>query len=78
LSPLAADVVIVKNFFPFLLFFLPYMRKVLFVKTAGVTDFDAAHGLRFDGPVWPKDVVDDWRDADRRRRTRAEVTQRAA
>jgi hypothetical protein len=30
LSVMAADVVIVKNFFPFLMFFLPYSRKTLF------------------------------------------------
>ena len=32
----------VKNFFPFLMFFLPYNRKTIFVRTHGTTDFDAA------------------------------------
>jgi microcystin degradation protein MlrC len=63
-----ADVVVVKNFFPFLLFFLPYNRKTIFVRTRGVTDFDAAYRLPFDGPMHPRDPVDDWRPRDRIRR----------
>ncbi len=63
-----ADVVVVKNFFPFLLFFLPYNRKTIFVRTRGVTDFDAAYRLPFDGPMHPRDPVDDWRPRDRTRR----------
>jgi len=68
LSPWKADIVVVKNFFPFLMFFLPYNRKTLFVRTHGTTDFDAAFQLRFDGPVHPRDRVDDWRPRDRQRR----------
>lgn len=63
-----ADVVVVKNFFPFLLFFLPYNRKTIFVRTRGVTDFDAAYRLPFDGPMHPRDPIDDWRPRDRARR----------
>jgi microcystin degradation protein MlrC len=63
-----ADVVMVKNFFPFLLFFLPYNRKTIFVRTRGTTDFEAAFDLPFDGPVHPRDQVDDWRARDRERR----------
>jgi len=63
-----ADIVVVKNFFPFLMFFLPYNRKTIFVRTRGATDFDAAFQLRFDGPMHPRDVVDDWRARDRQRR----------
>jgi microcystin degradation protein MlrC len=63
-----ADVVVVKNFFPFRLFFAPYARKTIYVKTTGVTDFDAAAAMPFDGPMHPRDVVADWREADRRRR----------
>ncbi|MBI4818411.1 MAG: M81 family metallopeptidase [Deltaproteobacteria bacterium] len=69
LSPFRADVCVVKNFFPFLLFFLPYNRKTIFVKTSGVTDFDAAFSIRFDGPVHPRDAVTDWRERDRARRS---------
>jgi microcystin degradation protein MlrC len=68
LDPWKADVVMVKNFFPFLLFFLPMNRKTIFVRTRGVTDFDAAFGLTFDGPVHPRDPVPDWRERDRARR----------
>jgi microcystin degradation protein MlrC len=70
LSPWKADIVMVKNFFPFLLFFLPMNRKTIFVRTRGTTDFDAAFRLAFDGPVHPRDPVDDWRPRDRLRRQR--------
>ena len=68
LDPWRADIVMVKNFFPFLMFFLPYNRKTIFVRTRGATDFDAAFSLPFDGPVHPRDAVDDWRPRDRLRR----------
>lgn len=65
---LSADIVVVKNFFPFRLFFLPYSRKTIYVRTRGITDLDAAFELDFADPVHPRDRVDDWRPADRRRR----------
>lgn len=68
LDPWKADIVMVKSFFPFLLFFLPMMRKAIFVRTKGVTDFDAAYGLPFAGPIHPRDPVEEWRSTDRRRR----------
>jgi len=68
LDPWRADIVMVKNFFPFLMFFLPYNRKTIFVRTHGTTDFDAAFGLTFDGPVHPRDPVDGWRARDQVRR----------
>nr|HEX4314929.1 M81 family metallopeptidase [Kofleriaceae bacterium] len=68
LDPWRADIVVVKNFFPFLLFFLPYNRKTIFVRTRGVTDFDAAFKLSFDGPIHPRDEVADWRPRDAERR----------
>jgi len=68
LDPWRADVVMVKNFFPFLLFFAPLMRDVVFVRTAGVTDFDAAFVLDFTDPMHPRDHVVDWRATDARRR----------
>ena len=67
LRPWQADIIVVKNFFPFRMFFLPMARLTMYVRTAGVTDFDAAFSLPFAGKVHPRDVVDDWRDADRRR-----------
>jgi len=68
LDPWRADIVVVKNFFPFLMFFLPYNRKTLFVRTQGATDFDAAFGLEFDGPIHPRDHVAEWRGRDALRR----------
>jgi microcystin degradation protein MlrC len=68
LDPWRADIVVVKNFFPFLLYFLPYRRKTMFVRTSGPTDFEAAFTLPFDGPMHPRDTVDDWRERDRARR----------
>jgi microcystin degradation protein MlrC len=68
LSLWKADIVMVKNFFPFLMFFLPYSRKTIFVRTHGTTDFDAAFALSFDGPMHPRDRVDDWRARDQLRR----------
>jgi microcystin degradation protein MlrC len=63
-----ADVVVVKNFFPFRLFFLPYARATHYVRTGGITDPDAAFALPLRGPVYPRDPVDDWREVDARRR----------
>jgi microcystin degradation protein MlrC len=68
LSLWKADLVVVKNLFPFLLFFALYSRKALFVRTRGSTDFHASYRLPFDGPVHPRDPVDDWRPRDRQRR----------
>ena len=68
LDPWRADIAVVKNFFPFLLYFLAYRRKTIFVRTAGPTDFDAAFQLPFDGPMYPRDAIDDWRARDRARR----------
>lgn len=68
LDPLAADVVVVKSYFPPLLYFSPYYRKVYFVKTRGITDWDSVHALPFDGPMWPRDDVREWRQRDTKRR----------
>ena len=63
-----ADLIITKNFFPFLLYFLPYARMYGFIRTVGVTNLDAAHAFAEAGPVHPRDAVPYWREADRRRR----------
>jgi microcystin degradation protein MlrC len=65
---LEADVVIAKNFFPFRMFFLPFARKTIYVRTRGLTDFDASFTLKFNDPVHPRDTVDDWHQTDQRRR----------
>ncbi len=63
-----ADIAVCKSFFPFLLYFAPYARKNIFVKTRGATDFDALSTLAFQDPVWPLSQVDDWREIDGLRR----------
>lgn len=68
LNPWKADVLVVKNFFPFRLFFFALSRKTIYVTTGGITDMNAAFEIDFAGPVHPKDTVHDWRQADRRRR----------
>jgi microcystin degradation protein MlrC len=68
LSVWKADIVVVKSFFPFRLYFLPQSRKTIYVRTKGITDLDAAFTLDFHEPVHPRDRVADWRPADRRRR----------
>jgi microcystin degradation protein MlrC len=73
LDPWRADIVVVKSFFPFLLFFLPYNRKTIFARTRGVTDLDAAFRIQFDGPIHPRDHVADWRRRDAARRGHGEA-----
>lgn len=68
LKPWKADLMVVKSFFPFRLFFLPMNRKTIYVRTEGITDFDAAKVIEFAGPTHPKDAVHDWHIADARRR----------
>lgn len=63
-----ADIVVVKSFFPFRLFFGLHNRKTIYVRSRGATDFDRAVDQDFDHPVFPKDDPADWRHADRERR----------
>ena len=56
-----ADICVVKSLFPFRLYFLLHNRMTIYVKTRGVTDFDAWRTILYDRPVHPKDVVDGWR-----------------
>lgn len=69
LEPFRADVVVVKSFFPFRLFFLAENRLSLYVRTHGITDFDGVTRLEFDGPVHPLQEIADWRAEDERRRS---------
>lgn len=73
LSPLRADVCMVKSLFPFRLYFLLHNRKTIYAKTRGITDFDAGLEIEFARPVHPKHEVDCWRGADRERRIPAAV-----
>ena len=68
LSVARADIVVVKNFFPWRLFCALYNRKAVNVQTRGITDLDAAKVLPFTDPMHPMERVADWRVADRRRR----------
>jgi microcystin degradation protein MlrC len=68
LSVLGADIVVVKNFFPWRLFCALYNRKTINIQTRGITDLDAAKVLEFSDPLHPMHEVEDWRQADHRRR----------
>lgn len=69
LDPWKADVVVVKSLFPFRLFFAPMNRYTLYVRTEGITDFDAAlREIPWETPLHPRDDIACWRPTDRRRR----------
>lgn len=69
LDPWRADVVVVKSFFPFRLFFAPMNRRTIYVRTQGITDLDAAlREIPWPQPVYPRDPVEEWRPTDQRRR----------
>lgn len=63
LSLWRADVVVVKNLFPFRLFYALYNRKTLNVATAGTTNLDV-HQLAYTKvprPIYPLDPIEDWK-----------------
>lgn len=68
LSVREADVVVVKNFFHFRLYYAAHCLTSLYVKTEGITDFDRILDVPLNGPAWPHDQIEDWRPEDRRRR----------
>jgi microcystin degradation protein MlrC len=58
-----ADVVVVKNLFPFRFTFMRYNRKTLNVITPGTTNVDVL-GLHYENlprPIYPLDDIDSWR-----------------
>ena len=63
-----ADCVVVKNFFHYRVYYVAHNRKSIPIRTRGLTDFELPLELEFNDPVHPKDTVEDWRPADRRRR----------
>jgi microcystin degradation protein MlrC len=64
-----ADIVVVKSFFPFRIYFAKYLRRAIYVRTGdGTTDFDAWKQMQFAQPTWPAADPSDWRDNDRARR----------
>ena len=56
-----ADLVVVKNLFPWRLFCLAYNRKSIYVQTQGITDLDAARSLSFNRALCPFEEVAEWR-----------------
>ncbi|MEM8896232.1 MAG: MlrC C-terminal domain-containing protein, partial [Bacteroidota bacterium] len=64
LSLWRADIVVVKNLFPFRLFYALYNRKTLNVATAGTTNLDV-HQLAYSKiprPIYPLDAIKDWKE----------------
>ncbi|MFK7929206.1 MAG: M81 family metallopeptidase [Myxococcota bacterium] len=69
LDPWKADVVVVTSLFPFRIFFAAMNRFTIYARTEGITDFDAAlREIPWTTPVHPRDEIECWRPADRRRR----------
>ena len=63
LSPWKADLVVVKNLFPFRYNYVLYNRMTLEVLTPGASDVDV-HRLpytRIPRPIYPLDEIGDWR-----------------
>ena len=58
-----ADVIVVKNLFPFRLFYWKYNRLTLYVKTEGVTNIDVfkLNYQHIPRPIYPLDKVESWR-----------------
>lgn len=73
LPPAKADIIVVKSFFPWLLYFLRYSRMNLWVRTEGITDVDAVRRISFADPVFPMQDPADWREVDQRRRNERTV-----
>ncbi len=63
-----ADLVVVKSLFPFRLYYLPWNRMSLYVRTQGITDLDYFLRQTFDGPLHPREPLADWRARDAARR----------
>ncbi|GJM27846.1 MAG: microcystinase C [Cyclobacteriaceae bacterium] len=60
-----ADIVVVKNLFPFRLLYALYNRKTFNIRTAGTTDLDV-HNLNYKKiprPIYPLDKIVHWRSS---------------
>lgn len=64
LSLWKADVVVVKNLFPFRLFFWLYNRRTIYVETKGVTNIDVfqLEYKHIPRPIYPLDNIENWRN----------------
>lgn len=62
LSLWKADVIVVKNLFPFRLFFWKYNRQTLYVKTKGITNVEVfeLNYQHIPRPIYPLDPVTSW------------------
>lgn len=63
LSLWKADIVVVKNLFPFRYRYLLYNRKTFNIKTPGLSNIDPS-GLKYEHiprPIYPLDTIDSWR-----------------
>jgi microcystin degradation protein MlrC len=63
LSLWKSDVVVVKNLFPFRIFFWKYNRQTIYVKTKGVTNIDVFNldYQHIPRPIYPLDAMENWR-----------------
>jgi microcystin degradation protein MlrC len=63
LSLWKADIVVVKNLFPFRFFYLLYNRKTVDVVTPGVSNTDVFElkYMKIPRPIYPLDKIDSWR-----------------
>jgi hypothetical protein len=69
LNPWRADLVVVKNFFHYRIYYAAVNRMSVPIQTRGITDFARVlEQQAFNDPVHPRDEVTDWRPADQRRR----------
>lgn len=62
------DITVVKSLFHFRIYYFFISRRTFYVRTRGITDLDITHHIATNDPVFPRDAVEDWRDADARRR----------
>lgn len=63
LSVWNADIVVVKNLFPFRFYFLPYNRKTIHIITPGLTSTDPKNlnYTKIPRPIYPLDEINSWR-----------------
>jgi microcystin degradation protein MlrC len=61
-----ADIVIVKNFFHFKIYYFLKSRKSLYVKTSGITDFDIIKNIKTKYPCYPISNIENWKEIDKK------------
>lgn len=68
LSVRQADIVVTKNFFHFMIYYLGVSRRNLFVKTQGITDFDRLLDVQSPYPAYPREPLTEWREVEAQKR----------